>query len=95
MAKLGGDKSKEGVKAKTKTWLDVVKDRKTEDEMEAANSSKSGNESEVTDSIEMFDSDMSNQPRAKRKKGQRKRRQHRDSKGAKKGHTSRQVDQKG
>ena len=43
-------------KAKTKTWSNVVKGLK-EDELEKANSNKSGNVSETTDSIKQFDSD--------------------------------------
>ena len=43
----------------------------------------------------MFDSDTPNQLRAKRKRRQQKRRQHRDSKGADKGLTNRQTDQEG
>ena len=59
-----------------------------EDELETSNSGESGIESEATDSIEKFDSYMPNQLRVKRRKGQQKGRQHHDSKGAKKGHTS-------
>ena len=40
----------------------------------------------------MFDSETLNQLKDKRKEGQQKRRQHRDSKGAGKGHTSKQAD---
>ena len=87
----GGDIAKKGVKAKTKTWSNVVKGLKTEGELETANSGKSAIETEVTDSIEIFDSDIMKQLRAKQRKGQWKRRQHRDSKGAEKGHTIRQA----
>ena len=59
-----------------------------EDELETSNSGESGIESEAIDSIEKFDSDMPNQLRVKRRKGQQKGRQHHDSKGTKKGHTS-------
>ena len=56
-----------------------------EDELETANSDKSGDESKTTDSVRMFDSETPNQLKAKRKKGQQKKRQHRDNKGARKG----------
>ena len=53
--------------------------------METTNSHKSEEESEtVADLVRMFDSETPNQLKAKRKKGQQKRRQHRDSKGARK-----------
>ena len=63
---------------------------KIEDELETANSDKNGNESEIAESVRMFDSETLNQLEAKRK-----RRQHRDSKGVGKGHTSSQTDRKG
>ena len=84
-----------GDKAKTKTWFDVVKGLQIDDELETINSDVSGNESVVTDSIEMFDSDMPNRLRAKRRKEQRKRRQHCHNKGGEKGHMSKQSDRKG
>ena len=95
IARQGGDIAKKGVKAKTKTWSNVLKGLKTEDELKIANSGESAIQSKVTDSIEMFDSDITNRLRAKRRKGQQKRRQNRNSKGAEKGHTSRQADRKG
>ena len=39
-------------KAKTRTWFDVVKGLKTEDELETTNSDKSRNESEEADSVQ-------------------------------------------
>ena len=71
------------------------KGKKTEDELETANSDVSENRSEEAESVRMFDSDTRNQLRAKRKRRQRKTRQHRDNKGAEKGRTSRQADRKG
>ena len=94
-AEQRGNTTKKGVKAKTKTWFDVVKGLKIEDELETTNSDVSGIGSEVTDSIEMFDSDITNRLRAKRRKGHQKRRQHCYSKRAEKGHISKQADQKG
>ena len=70
------------IKSKTNTWSDVVKGLKIEEGLEIVNSEKSGNESETADSVRIFDSEMLNQLEAKRKKGQRKRHQHRDIKGA-------------
>ena len=64
----------------------MVKGLKKEDELETANSNKSGNISETTDS------DKPNHLKAKWTKGQWKRHQHWDSKGADKGLTNRQVD---
>ena len=94
-AKHGGDEANKGEKAKTETWYNVVKAVKTKDELEIANSNESGNRSEAANSVRMFDSGTPNQLKAKRKKGQQKRHQHRDNKGAEKGRTSRQADQKG
>ena len=48
-------------------WSDVAKGLKIEDELETLNSDESKNESVVTDSIEMFDLNMPNQRRAKRR----------------------------
>ena len=59
-AKLGGDKAKKGEKAKTKTWSDVVKGLKKE------------NESKVADSVEQFDLDELNYIMAMRKWRQQK-----------------------
>ena len=73
----------------------MIKGLKTEDELETTNSEESGIESETPDSVGMFDSETLNQLKAKRRKGQRKRRQHRDSKGAEKGRTSKQAARKG
>ena len=86
----GGDEAKKGKKAKT--WLDVVKGLKIEYELETTNSDKSRDKLEIVDSVWMFDSETPNQLRAKRKKGQQKRRQHRDNKEAGKGRTSIQAD---
>ena len=99
-AKVGrGSRVKKGKddqeKAKTKTWPDVVKGPKIEDELETPNSEKRGNESETTDSVEQFGSEESNHLKAKWTKGQQKRCQHRDNEVAGKGHTSRQTDRKG
>ena len=85
----GGGKSKKGREDKTKTWSDVVKGLTKVDELETTNSDKSGN------GLETADSDEPNNLKAKRTKRQPKRRQHRDSKGAEKGLTSRQDGQKG
>ena len=78
---------------------DAVKGEKTGDELETANSDESSDESEnrseVTELVRMFDSDTLNQLRAKRKRRQQEKRQHRDNKGAVKGRGSRQADRKG
>ena len=65
----GGDKAKKGREAMTKTWSDVVKGLKIEDELETTNSDKSGDESETTDLVQMFDSETPNQLKDKRKEG--------------------------
>ena len=49
---------------------DAIEGKKTEDELENANSDKSENRSEVAESVRMFDSDTLNQPRPKRKRKQ-------------------------
>ena len=67
---------------------DVVKVLKTKDKLEIANSNESKHRSEVTDSVRMVDSEMPNQLKVKRKKGQHKMRQLCDSKGVGKGRTS-------
>ena len=54
--------------AKTKTWSDILKVLKTEDELETANSDESGIESEVFDSIEMFDSEYYKSAKGQAKK---------------------------
>ena len=56
--------------AKIKTWFDVLKGLKTEDELETANSDESGIESEEFDSIRMSDLDMLNRLMAMCRKGQ-------------------------
>ena len=53
------------IKARTRTWSDVVKGLK-EDELETSNSDKSGNESETTNSVEKSDSDELNHMKTKR-----------------------------
>ena len=78
---MGGDEANKG--------------EKTKDELETTSSDESEKRSEEVDSVQMFDSEMPNQLKAKRKKGQQKRHQHRDNKEAGKGRTSRQADQKG
>ena len=77
-----------GEKAKTETWSDLVKGLKTKDELKIANSNERENQSEKADSVWRFDSEMPNQLKAKPKKGQQKRHQHRDSKEAGKGCTT-------
>ena len=52
------------MKARTRTWYDMVKGLKDEDELETTNSDKSGNESEATDSVELFDSEELNHMKA-------------------------------
>ena len=47
---------------------DAIKGDKTEDELETANSDESENQSEVAESVRMFDSDTPDQPRAKRRR---------------------------
>ena len=63
--------------------------------METANSDKSGDELETTDSVRMFDLETMNQLKARRKKGKQKKRQHRDNKGSRKDRMSRQDERKG
>ena len=91
----GGDEANKGEKAKTKTWSEVVKGLWIEDELKTTNSNESGNKSETTDSVRMFDSETPNQLKAMQRKGQYKRHQYHNSKGAKKGRMSRQADRKG
>ena len=64
IARQVGHTTKKGGKVKVKMWLDVVKGLKTEHELEIANSSGNRRESE------MFDSDITNQVRAKLRKRQ-------------------------
>ena len=94
-ADQGGDETKKDKNAKTKTWSVVVKGLKIEDELETTNSDRNENESEIADSVRMFDLETPNQLEAERKEGQRKRRKHCDNKGVGKCRTSRQADRKG
>ena len=73
----------------------MVKGLKIEDELETATSNKIEYESDTTDSIEQLDSEEPNYLKAKRTKGQQKRRQHLDSKVVRKSCTSSQDDRKG
>ena len=59
------DKANRKKKARTWTWSNVVKGLNSEDELETANSDKSGNESEVADSFNMLNSEEPNQLKAK------------------------------
>ena len=63
------------------------------DEANQGEKAKSENESETADSVRIFDLETLNQL-DKRKKGQQKMRQHRESKGSGKGCTCRQADRK-
>ena len=90
-----GSSRKKKLKPTNRGGDEAIKGEKTEDELETANSNERENRSKEAESVRMFDSDTRNQPRAKRKRGQQKKRQHRDNKGAEKGHVSRQADQKG
>ena len=56
---------------------DAIEGEKTDDELETANSDESENRSERAESVQMFDSDMLNQPRPKRKRREQEKRQHR------------------
>ena len=87
----------------TKTWSDVVKGLKKDDELETTISGKSGNESEIVDSNKWVDSDEPNFMKAKQTrrypKSTPKRRsrwvegcQYRDNKEVEKGLTSKQPD---
>ena len=49
---------------------EAIKGKKTEDELETANSDKSADRSEVVESVRIFDSDTLNQQRPKRKRRQ-------------------------
>ena len=49
----------------TKTWSDEVKGLKIEDELRTVNSDKNGNESEIANSVEQFNSEEPNQLKAK------------------------------
>ena len=73
----------------------MVKGLKIDDELETGNLDKSGDELETIDLVRMFDLEMLNQLKAKRRKGQRKRCQYRDNKGADKGLMNRQANRKG
>ena len=59
---------------------------KIEDKLETTNSDNSGDKSETSDSVQMFDSETPNELT---------RRQHRENKGLGKGGTSREANQKG
>ena len=74
---------------------DAIEGKKTEDELETANSDESKDQSEVAESVQMFDSDTLNQLRPKWKRRQQEKRQHRNSRRADKGRVSRQADWKG
>ena len=65
---------------------------KIEDKLETANSDDSENRSEKAELVRMFDSNTLNQPRAKPKRRQQEKRQHRNNKRAEKGRVSRQAD---
>ena len=64
---------------------EAIKGEKTKDELETANSDEREKRSEEADSVRVFGSETPNQLKAKRKKGQQKRRKYRDN-------TSRQAD---
>ena len=66
------DRADQEKKARTKTWLDVVKGLKKEEELETSNSDKSRNKSETFDSVKLYDSDKPNHMTAKRTRGQPK-----------------------
>ena len=59
-----GDEAKKG--KTVKTWPDVVKDLKIEEEFSSV---KRGDKSETVNSVRMFNSKTPNQLKAKRKKG--------------------------
>ena len=69
--RLMKDKANRKMKSKTRTWSDVVKGLKVEDELETANSDKCWNKSEATDSKEEFDLEELNQQKAKRTRTRR------------------------
>ena len=71
---------------------DTIKGEKTEGQMETTNSDESEKRSEVAESVRMFGSDTPDQPRAKRRRRQQEKCQHRTSKGVVKGRVSRQAD---
>ena len=87
-AEQGGDEANKGEKAKTKTWSNVVKGLKPEDELEISNLDKSGNESETSDSVRMFDSEMPSETEGQAEERAANMHQHRDNKGVEKGRRS-------
>ena len=58
------------VRASPARHTTAIKGEKIEDKLEKANSDESEKQSEVAESVRMFDSDTLNQPRPKRKKRQ-------------------------
>ena len=81
-------------KARIKTWSDVVKGLKKDEELEIANSDKSWNESEVESDLE--DPNQLKAKRTRRKWNQRvEKRRSCNNKGAEMGLLSRQADQGG
>ena len=74
---------------------EAIKGEKTEDELETTNSDESENRLEEVESVWMIDLDALNQPRAKRKRSQEKKCQHRDNKEAENGRVSRHAHRKG
>ena len=90
-----GSSRKEELKPTEHGGDDTIQGEKTENELETANSDERENRSNETESVRMFDSDTLNQLRPKRKRRQQEKRQHRNSKGAVKGHVSKQADRKG
>ena len=79
----------------TKTWSDEVKGLKIEDELRTVNSDKNGNESEIANSVEQFNSEQPNHLKDTQTKGEGKRHQHCDNKVGGKGRTSSQANRKG
>ena len=61
--------------------FDFVRGLKIEDELEITNSDKSGNGSEIANSVEQFDSNESNHMEVKRTRRQPNKRQQADRKG--------------
>ena len=81
----GEMKPRTAKKVKTNTWTNVEKGLKIDDKLETPNSDKNGDESETTNSVQIFNLEMLNQLKAKRKEGHEKRRQHHEIKGVGKG----------
>ena len=65
-----GSSQKKESKAVNHGGDEAIKGKKTEDELETANSDESENRSEEAESVQVFDSDTLSQPRAKRKRRQ-------------------------